>query len=1589
VQHTKTFTVYTDEGGTSNDIVLFASSPRKLGANCEDTGGQTTGCGTGHASVCADADGQPCFKNFRQIYVCNYGDYNLTVNVTDFTAGSNVYFTTETDGPPAIPQPDYNTTGEVRWYNVRINTSSCFAAEIPYRPTDDTGEETFILQAEWIDPIIGETQMVTSKHVSLISAYTGTQSPTITTTLNRTYAYPNEQLALRAIAKLGGSEGYTSIDGAATQTVVHYVELYIPPGFQRPTNFRVVDNNDATVRATSPDPGYPIGSPEEGWIVKFSPYSVGGTVIRFAAAATASVGNINHYVDFTTTVLPENNITPGGKVFYTNYVGWMRQNKDYLFKTDRNVLSILSPFVKTVRYYNTTIDNEEEGFPSSNMCQPFSVKLQVFNKGNLPATNFNVTENKYNQTVTHWNDLQFSNFNPFANAYSSNGIIWGNNNINFIPTGKDNSRNYTYLITVPYQTNGTFVFKALTRNVTYLFYDKNYTTLISCGAALFVDEPVIKKGELTNPPIYNGDSFNISSSIYNNGPGSATNVIVLINYTANFNVRNSSNHQSNITYIGNISSKETKQAHLDYYYTVNTTGITPGTYTFCIIANATENSTKVASCKDVQIQSPPAIIELENPLVVSKETGTSSGSWGYNFTFNISVRVSNSDTNTNICSYFSKTGSEPWIQIGSCQNYNAPGPTVGSWQNYTYEFDPSCDDIGSPVFVKFNATNNAGTINSTQALFTITKDKIIFENVVGNNTETRRGKTSTLLALRTRDLNGTLVNNLPLTFYVTLDGSIYDAGYTTSTNASAYANYYFQASCSPKYQVGLQKWRAVLSNNNCYQDNNTETSFGLTVNVTGDIILSFVRPDGFSNFTQEQEIPFLGATSDDCNDPLTPTIRYFINKSSTSIECTDISQVGSNAFTCEVPTTINTPMGWYNASMYAIRDQHYTNYTNNLGNPGLFYLYPIKKLLQPYAYPTTEGWGYQNWNFSINVSSGDSENVLSASIYMAQFWPPITLCPSNICLNQTPLECANCIGSTKYWYRNFTAYDQGTWYYQFKLDGTQTEQVLSVTVEKDDTNITYGGEGNLTTLVKDVQPQYLSARVYDLDRQTYNVTNPSATVIFKLFNPGYPEGYIILGTALTNETGYARFLFNITSCYGFYEGTQLWTAEINSSEPYYKPSQMGNGTITIQLPGCQPQIDAEEVLTPKEVFSGRNFTVNVTITAWVASAENVFVTLYAPSGWQVDQPTKSLGTVNVGQHVKISWQVNATSYDEQNFTFYVNSTNANNETIYSEKLVSYKPSMPSIVETLPTIIQPLQSKTFSWPCEVGDYRIANLTALWNGTETKAKLYVYNGTSWIEIAERYLNSTSTEFIPILQNQLNSNETGYCVIKIENIGDNYININQFQFSSYYNQTVKIQDINVTSSSMQLTGIEPNEKINVTVRVGNSGQSQTGVLWLNITGPGGVVNYSSQNVNILAGTSLFYVDNIDTTGWQQGTYSIRAYIDYGNKTERVEPFELSQIQARVYTYDWICNSSIESFIVNLYHPFNDFVQYNISLQLPSGWSYQPSYVLVNATSKGNYTANFSITSSNAAFENTIINATLKYNYPTAKSITLSKQI
>jgi hypothetical protein len=1010
---------------------------------------------------------------------------------------------------------------------------------------------------------------------------------------------------------------------------------------------------------------------------------------------------------------------------------------------------------------------------------------------------------------------------------------------------------------------------------------------------------------------------------------------------------------------------------------------------------------------------------LEAETVNGQQSDASEG-WGTNWTF--AVNVSNpADGAGDIELNLSVDSGSGFVTKGS-QTCSDPCSTSTKFTFYVDDF--MCADISSAQY-KFTATNLNGSSSVTQD-FTIEKDDITFEHVEGNNTiSNRSGSQFTPFALRVFDTDKApsgeyLSTGTNITFSVHTGVSYFThESYIVETNGTGHVTFDFNASClgdfsgAPKFLVGNRNWKGeTLSSAQCYK---ATTSEEFNTSIRGDISLEYVRPDGSVNFTQEDLINFLGATTDDCTDALEATVIYNANISeSDGFACTDLTQIGANAFTCDYQTDITTSEGYYNTTMYANFSFHYDNQTSNTNTPGLFYIFPVKKLENPRGNSSagqgssTNGWGNPNWNFTITASSGDAINTYQVDLLMNTAVNPTA--PDDICnatqggcINQTPIICENCIEQDVTYYRNFTASDQGTWFFRFALNDSETQTSgtdFSVVVEEDDTNISYGGTGNDTTVTKDTQPQNLTVRVFDLDKDSFNVTVPSANVTFKLLDSGYAGGEKVIGFADTNETGHARFLFNVTEC-TFQEGSQVWVGEIESSESNYKPSISENFTITLDLAGCEAAISVEEVLTPSETFQNVNFTVNATIAAFVSNANNVNATLNFPSGWIVGPSvTQLLGTVEPGTPETVSWEVNATSYGEFNVSVFADSSDAGNDTTISSLFDVHKESLEGSADspTFPQVITPGSEETIQWSCSIGDYRIAtlNIGANTSNNEIPIRVETYNGTEFIDVMHsKYINTSQTIetiSVPVLENQINANEEGLCTIKISNSGSSNITIDDVTLDAYYDEIVAVRDVQASVSGTNTTGLETSDElVNVSVLVENS-FNESHSLNVNLTIRNSTTTvFTDENTGLtldaLSSLTTNFL-NINTSTWTAGNYTLETLIT-GNFTSsdsenRTETLIFEDIQVYANTENYMCDSTTEEFEVIVFHPFTDTIEYNVSLEMPAGWSYSGAQQQ-NISTIGNTTFTFNITSSTSAAENVTINATAAYTYP---SVSKEKQ-
>ena len=463
--------------------------------------------------------------------------------------------------------------------------------------------------------------------------------------------------------------------------------------------------------------------------------------------------------------------------------------------------------------------------------------------------------------------------------------------------------------------------------------------------------------------------------------------------------------------VGNTEFKFNSTDQFGYYMTAGNPSST-GTSTNECLDSGTDC---VFAIQDVAVASGTPLLYNET---VNAQTSATQG-WGSNWTFKVNLsNPTDATSNINLTLLLDTGAGFTPIQKGTC---SGPCQTNNTFTFYVDNL--SCSDMNSSARYRFSAVNENGTTNATQT-FNIEEDDISVLYTLGNNTIANRSGTQTdLLIIQLNDTdNMTLVGaDANVTFYVKYNTVTFDSGTTNTTNSTGYVIYYFDPTCTPsKYIVGNRDWQANASGNSCYK-NNASDIFNLSVR--GDITLVLDEPVAGTNITQESNISFIGSVWDDCvTDSLgTGNVTYYANTTGEGVVCKIMNVIGANAFQCRYTTTIGSTEGWYNTTMIGNASYHYTNSTEKtVGDGGLFYLLPLYRLANPKGNSsvtgaTSDGWGSPNWNFSVNASSGDANNVINVSLYMAKSVNPSTTCETTgNCENQTYTNCTTCNGYTMY-----------------------------------------------------------------------------------------------------------------------------------------------------------------------------------------------------------------------------------------------------------------------------------------------------------------------------------------------------------------------------------------------------------------------------------------------------------------------------------------------------------------------------------------------------------------------------------------------
>ncbi|MCJ7816633.1 MAG: hypothetical protein MUP55_02135, partial [Candidatus Aenigmarchaeota archaeon] len=399
------------------------------------------------------------------------------------------------------------------------------------------------------------------------------------------------------------------------------------------------------------------------------------------------------------------------------------------------------------------------------------------------------------------------------------------------------------------------------------------------------------------------------------------------------------------------------------------------------------------------------------PVLSSPNVTPGTGGWGANYNFTVVATDEDGDT-MRVRAYTRLYGTSTWTPIGGSMGYQ---DVSGENKTVTFQKTFSCADLSSNdtdlLEYMFNVTDDppgpSDTDQTSPKNLTLTKDNTRIDYVSGDNVTIYRPSGNYNLILRIFDLDKNSyadVINTKGEFNVTLagPGSQYISSGNVYSNDSGYINYTFDPGCSPKYEVGPQKWKGGTRDDICYK--NTESSeYNLNIytdqlNITPDI------PNGEHYRRGTDPIYVRAYVNDDCPGGV-PNITLTIT-----------SETGSNSYECPDGQKNYEGSGWYNctfqssqhsswATLYKynttfLAQRSYYNQSNLTKDPDSFWLTEPPDIY--YADPALDvtpfggGWGALH-TFTAYVR--DEEGV--ADSVNVTLWKRVGLTGNWTLINQT------------------------------------------------------------------------------------------------------------------------------------------------------------------------------------------------------------------------------------------------------------------------------------------------------------------------------------------------------------------------------------------------------------------------------------------------------------------------------------------------------------------------------------------------------------------------------------------------------------
>ncbi len=521
------------------------------------------------------------------------------------------------------------------------------------------------------------------------------------------------------------------------------------------------------------------------------------------------------------------------------------------------------------------------------------------------------------------------------------------------------------------------------------------------------------------------------------------------------------------------------------------------------------------------------------PDLSGAAVNSSSSIWNSAFNFSVDVGdYENDNATVSLWIYFEMNTS--WQKIET-KNLSTNGSTWfvatsdNSWtgtNQYKFEYRDYNKTTGAALHI---------LQNTSASEFNVTKHNIEMIYIAGNNTQVNRtGTNTTELVVRVNDTsnNSYVESGVNCSFWITTDGSTFILVNETSTNSTGYCNFTFDPNST--YNAGSQIWIVGVNNDVFYNSTNSSQYY---VRIYATLNVSFHSSSINQNVTRGN-IAYITAGIYDENNNLIPDptqqsiCTFYLNNS--QVVQTTANATGYCSYTWS-PTCSNTTgiyltnvtvSGTPNDYYYIINNKDYTNTT-------------LKDTLTlSIVLPTNETIYHQQEAVTLNSSVIDSCGVPEETYTVEWYFVKSDLCPAITA--GIPVTT----GDNTSWEMNATC--------------TPREQMIVVNATGD---LYTSGEDNVTIFI------YGWADVNVTNPESGNITNKTSGCTYvdlfcqvkdNITTSGiqnYPvnfyDGTTSIGTNITNSSGYAKYVWNITSNTTVPEGNHTINCTIQENASLY------------------------------------------------------------------------------------------------------------------------------------------------------------------------------------------------------------------------------------------------------------------------------------------------------------------------------------------------------------------------------------------------------------------------------------------------------